>query len=64
MREEAEKERLKQIEEEEKQNRLRRRSSPALREIPTVSGVERSTFSEPIPRRNEFVSLKSPQQSN
>lgn len=57
MREEAETERLKQIEEEEKQNRLRRRSSPALRQTQAITGVERSTFSEPIPRRNEFVSL-------
>lgn len=56
MREDDEKERLKQIEEERKQTRMRRSSSPALRQTELVSAVERSTYSEPIPRRNDFVS--------
>lgn len=55
MREDAEKERVKQVEEEEKKNRMRRSSSPALRQT-QVLAVERSAHSEPIPRRNDFVS--------
>lgn len=56
MREDAEIERLKQVEEEEKKNRVRRSSSPALRQTQLVSANERSAHSEPIPRRNDFVS--------
>lgn len=59
MREEAEKERLKQIAEEEKQIRMRRRSSPAIRQTQAVVPAERATFSEPIPHRNEFVSYSN-----
>lgn len=56
MREEAEQERLKQIEEEEKRNRMRRSSSPAIRQTQIVLASERSAHSEPIPRLKDFVS--------
>lgn len=62
MKEDTEKERLAQLEQEEmeKQKRLSRRSSsPAMRQShPTeLEAVERSAFSEPIPRHAQFVSF-------